>query len=96
MRESSDAVSHQPSVTPKDDYKTFLQKVNTKMNRSKRRMYDKIVANAPNVIASQPKAGAAIWDPKCVLSRLGTLSTPGLLRDCFVGVRLLAMTSFLS
>ena len=58
-------------------------------------VYDKIVANAPDVIASQPKAGAAIWDPKRILSRLGTLSTPGLLRDCFVGVRLLAMTSFL-
>jgi len=59
-------------------------------------VYDKIVANAPDVIASQPKAGAAIWDPKRILSRLGTLSTPGLLGDCFVGVCLLAMTSFLS
>ena len=44
-------------------------------------VHGKIVANAPNVIASQPMAGAAI-------------STPGLFRDCFVGMRLLAMTSF--
>jgi len=60
------------------------------------KVHDKIVANAPDVIASRPKAGAAIWDPKRMLSRLGTLSTPGLLGDCFVGVCLLAMTFFLS
>ena len=61
-----------------------------------RGVYDEIVANAPFVIASPPVGGAAIWDPKRILSRLGTLSTPGLLGDCFVGVCLLAITSFLS
>ena len=49
-------------------------------------VYAKIVADAAHVVASQPKAGAAI-------------STPGLLGDCFprlrggrLCVRLLAMT----
>jgi len=45
-------------------------------------VYDKIVTNAP-ACHCEPAEG---WR--------GNLN-PGLLRDCFVGVRLLAMTSFL-
>jgi len=57
-------------------------------------VYDKIVADAPTCHCEPAEGWRGNLGPKRGLWRLGTLSTPCLFRDCFVGVRLLAMTSF--